>query len=97
MKTTAMRDSSRTSHRASPLVIFTTRRDMEEEKAGWRFTGLIPKRRDNDAPYEIDPMDRYAAQLLKEFDGRKAKSVTTEGLMIGEFVAAYPLLHSWRQ
>merc|ERR1712188_152803 len=30
--------------------------------------------------YMVDPVDEYAVQQLKEFDGKKLKSVTKEGL-----------------
>merc|ERR1719254_80894 len=35
-----------------------------------------------EVPYMVDPVDEYAVQQLKEFDGKKLKSVTKEGLDI---------------
>merc|ERR1719284_2112498 len=34
--------------------------------------------------YMVDPVDEYAVQQLKEFDGKKLKSVTKEGLELGD-------------
>merc|ERR1712136_527128 len=34
--------------------------------------------------YMVDPVDEYAVQQLKEFDGKKLKSTTKEGLDIGD-------------
>merc|ERR1712144_103282 len=34
--------------------------------------------------YMVDPVDEYAVQQLKEFDGKKLKSVTKEGLDIAD-------------
>merc|ERR1712232_1267572 len=36
----------------------------------------------NDIIYMVDPIDEYSVQQLKEFDGKKLKSVTKEGLDI---------------
>merc|ERR1711945_1849 len=36
--------------------------------------------------YMVDPVDEYAVQQLKEFDGKKLKSTTKEGLDIGDEV-----------
>merc|ERR1711939_654005 len=34
--------------------------------------------------YMVDPVDEYAVQQLKEFDGKKLKSTTKEGLDIAD-------------
>merc|ERR1719514_38259 len=34
--------------------------------------------------YMVDPIDEYGVQQLKEFDGKKLKSVTKEGLDIDD-------------
>merc|ERR1711959_540095 len=34
--------------------------------------------------YMVDPIDEYCVQQLKEFDGKKLKSVTKEGLELGD-------------
>merc|ERR1719310_2075920 len=34
--------------------------------------------------YMVDPVDEYAVQQLKEFDGKKLKSVTKEGLELDD-------------
>merc|ERR1712136_477790 len=34
--------------------------------------------------YMVDPVDEYAVQQLKEFDGKKLKSTTKEGLDLGD-------------
>merc|ERR1712110_1363373 len=34
--------------------------------------------------YMVDPIDEYSVQQLKEFDGKKLKSVTKEGLDIDD-------------
>jgi molecular chaperone HtpG len=46
--------------------------------------------------YAVDPIDEFAVQQFKGFDGKKSKSVTEEGLITGENIAAGPLLHSSR-
>jgi hypothetical protein len=42
------------------------------------------------------PIDEYAVQQLKDFDGKEMKSVTEKGLITDERIAAGPLLHSPR-
>ena len=34
--------------------------------------------------YVIDPIDEYAVQQIKEYDGKKLKSVTKEGLQLDD-------------
>merc|ERR1719473_2115662 len=34
--------------------------------------------------YMVDPIDEYCVQQMKEYDGKKLKSVTKEGLEVGD-------------
>merc|ERR1711964_690544 len=43
------------------------------------FIGQL-KKRGLEVLYMVDPIDEYATQQLKEYDGKKLKSVTKEGL-----------------
>merc|ERR1711988_306125 len=38
------------------------------------------KKRGYEVPFMVDPIDEYAVQQLKEYDGKKLKAVTKEGL-----------------
>merc|ERR1712224_715584 len=42
------------------------------------------KKRGYGVMYMVDPIDEYAVQQLKEFDGKKLKSITKEGLDIDD-------------
>ena len=42
------------------------------------------RKKDPEVLHMADPIDEYAAQQLKEFDGRKRESTTKEGLEIGD-------------
>ena len=42
------------------------------------FIGTL-ERKGSEVLYVVDPIDEYAVQPLKEFDGKKMKSVTKEG------------------
>jgi len=37
-----------------------------------------------EVPYMVDPVDEYAVQQLNEFDRKKLKSTTKEGLDLGD-------------
>merc|ERR1711959_874513 len=42
------------------------------------------KKKGYEVLYMVDPIDEYCVQQLKEFDGKKLKSVTKEGLELGD-------------
>jgi HSP90 family molecular chaperone len=68
--------------RASPLRLFSMLETL--------------KKKGIEVLYAVDPIDEFAVQQFKGFDWKKSKSVTEEGLITGENIAAGPLLHPSR-
>ena len=42
------------------------------------------KKRDYEVIYMVDPIDEYSVQQLKDFEGKKLRSCTKEGLIFDE-------------
>merc|ERR1739842_107062 len=56
-----------------------------ESKAGVEASPFLEqlKKRDLEVLFLVDPIDEYAVQQLREYDGKKLQCVTKEGLDLG--------------
>merc|ERR1712167_253282 len=63
------------------LMRFHTSKSGDEQISLKEYVDRM-KEGQNDIYYILDPIDEYAVQQLKEFDGKKLKSTTKEGLDI---------------